>query len=397
MAKFIYRAKNTSGDIVTGSVVSNNQVEAEDLLLKNNLILVDIEPEQVKFKLSLNRFGIKDKLMFTRQLSTLVGAGISLPKAIAIIANQATSEYVKSVYYSMVHDLEQGQSLSMSMSKFPTHFTPVMISVVRSGEQTGNLEEVLKQLADQLDRDSQLISKVRNAMIYPIVVIGMMIIITIVMLVFVVPKFKEIFAAAKADLPVATKMLIGVSDSIVNWWYFYLVAILFIVFAVRAFMISDYGSYFMDKIKIKIPLFSSTIKGVYMARLSQTLAMMNRSGVPILESIKIVATVMNNRVYENILNYAASQVERGIPLSSPLSKAPDIPQLVSQMVAVGEQTGQIETIMDKLGAFYEEETNEKVKGLSSLIEPLIIAILGIAVAFVVISIITPIYKIAQIQ
>lgn len=396
--KYLYRAKNTSGDMVTGSLVASDEVEAEAILQKNSMIMVDIEPaHSIRINSFFNRFPLREKMIFTRQLSTMVSAGIAAPKAIAVIATQTQNEFAKSVYYHLIDDLEQGLQLSVAMSKYPNHFSQVMISVIRSGEQTGQLDEVLNQLAKQLERDNMLSSKVRNAMIYPAIVILAMLGIGIFMMIFVIPKFKAIFASAKVDLPWSTQALIGFSDSVVSYWYFYFIVLVFLVLAVRAFLISDYGRYFFDELKLKIPVFSKVVEGVYMARFSQTLAMMNKSGVPILESIKIISTVMDNQVYNEGLRMATAQVERGLPLSSQLSKNPNFPVLVSQMIGVGEQTGQLEGVMDKLGKFYEEETDEKIKGLASLIEPVVMILLGIGVAFIVISVITPIYKIAQIQ
>ncbi len=396
--KYLYRAKNTCGDIATGSLVASDEVEAEAILQKNSMIMVDIEPaHSIRINSFFNRFPLREKMIFTRQLSTMVSAGIAAPKAIAVIATQTQNEFAKSVYYHLIDDLEQGLQLSVAMSKYPNHFSQVMISVIRSGEQTGQLDEVLNQLAKQLERDNMLSSKVRNAMIYPAIVILAMLGIGIFMMIFVIPKFKAIFASAKVDLPWSTQALIGFSDSVVSYWYFYFIVLVFLVLAVRAFLISDYGRYFFDELKLKIPVFSKVVEGVYMARFSQTLAMMNKSGVPILESIKIISTVMDNQVYNEGLRMATAQVERGLPLSSQLSKNPNFPVLVSQMIGVGEQTGQLEGVMDKLGKFYEEETDEKIKGLASLIEPVVMILLGIGVAFIVISVITPIYKIAQIQ
>lgn len=384
--------------MVTGSVVSGDEVEAATILQKNSLMLIDIEPEHsINITSLFNRFPLREKMIFARQLATMIGAGISAPKAISIIAAQSDKEFIRSVYHHLIDDMEKGLQLSVAMSKFPRQFTPVMVSVIRSGEQSGQLDRVLSQLAKQLERDNMLSTKIKNAMIYPAIVVLAMLGIGIFMMIYIVPKFKDIFAASKAELPWATLALIGFSDSLVHYWYFYFIVLVFLIFAVRAFLISDYGSYFFDSVKLKIPVFNKVIEGIYMARFSQTLAMMNQSGVPILESIKIISTVMDNQVYQEGLQMATAQVERGLPLSSQLSKNPHFPVLVSQMIAVGEQTGQLESVMDKLGQFYEEETDEKIKGLSSLIEPVIMIILGIAVAFIVISIITPIYKIANLQ
>jgi len=399
MAKFLYKAKNTSGDIVSGSVIADNDMQAESILLKNSLILVDLEPEKVEgFMLSfLNKFTIHDKLMFARQLSTMVAAGISLPKAMGIIAVQTSNERAKSIYYKIISDLESGLTFSTALAKHPNVFDPVIIAVIRSGEQTGNLDKVLDQLAKQFERDNSLVTKIRNALLYPAVILVAMIAIGVTMMVYIVPKFKEIFTSSGVQLPLATKMLIGFSDSMIGYWYVYLIFVIGLYIGLRAFTISDYGEYFFDTMKLRLPVINRISEGVYITRLAQTLSMMSRSGVPILESIKLVATTINNRVYQDGLQYAAGQVERGLPLSVPLAKNSNFPILLSQMVAVGEQTGHLEGIMEKLGQYYEEETNEKIKGMASLIEPVLMILIGIAVAFIVISVITPIYKIAQIQ
>lgn len=398
MPRYLFKAKNTSGNIVSGSLQANDDVQAEDMLLKNNLILVDLEavktPDYFSF---LHRFSLRDRLMFTRQLSTMIAAGVSIPKALSIIASQTQTEFVKNVYSKLIDEIEKGQTFSSALGRFPTFFSPVMISVVRAGEQTGNLEQVLAQLAKQFERDYSLSAKVRNAMIYPVVVLCIMLVIATGMMIFIIPKFKEIFKASNVELPIATKILISISDSMVNFWYFYLVGIIALLLALRSFLISDYGRYYFDSFKLKVPIAKSIFKGIYMAHLSQTLAMMNRSGVPILETIRVISSVISNQVYSEALVDAAAQVERGMPLSAPLAKNSYFPILVAQMVAVGEQTGHLENVMDNLGNYYEEETDQKIKGLASLIEPLIMVVLGVGVAFIVISVLTPIYKIAQAQ
>lgn len=399
MSRYLFKAKNTSGDLVSGSVAAGNEVEAESILLKNKLILVDLEPEKapvLSFSF-FNRFTLHDRVIFTRQLATMIAAGVSLPKALGVIAVQTENPHIKSIYYKLIDELEKGQSLSNALSLFPDAFSPVMIAVVKSGEQTGNLDQVLNQLAKQFERDNYLVTKVRNAMVYPLVVLSAMVMIGIIMMVYIVPKFKEIFVSSNVSLPTATTILIGISDSLIHYWYFYLVVLIGLILGFRAFLVSDYGQYAFDVFKLRFPVAKKVFEGIYVTRLSQTLSMMSRSGVPILESIKIVATVINNEVYREGLEYAASQVERGLPLSNPLAKNPNFPILISQMVAVGEQTGHLESIMEKLGQYYEEETDDRIKSLSSLVEPVLMIIIGAAVAFVVISIITPIYKIAQIQ
>lgn len=399
MSKYLYKAKNTSGDLVSGSITAENEIQAEDILLKNSLILVDLEPVKLgSLTLPfLDRFTLHDRLVFARQLSTMVAAGVSLTKAIGVIAVQTPNQHAKNIYYKLIEELERGQSFSTALARFPDIFSPVMIAVIRSGEQTGNLDQVLDQLAKQFERDNYLLSKIKNALLYPIVILIAMFGIGVIMMVYIIPKFKEIFEASNVNLPTSTAMLIKTSDSMVAFWYLYSISLIAIIIGIRAFIISDYGRFIYDNFKLKAPIINQITQGIYMTRLSQSLAMMSKSGVPILESIRLVSTVINNSVYQEGLEYAASQVERGLPLSAPLAKNPNFPVLLSQMVAVGEQTGHLEGIMEKLGKYYEEETDEKIKGMSSLIEPIIMIIIGVAVAFIVISIITPIYTIAQIQ
>jgi len=396
MSNFIFKAKNTSGDIVTGSVVAGNTIEAEQILAKKNMVLIDIDqPNKSDYLSFLKRFSLRDKLMFTRQMSTMIKAGVSIPKAISVIVTQTKNEYIKGVYLKLIDDLEKGEKFSTALSRFPNVFPQVMISVVRSGEQTGNMEQVLDQLSKQFENENYLVTRIRNAMIYPVVILCVMVIIGVGMMVYIIPKFKEIFQASNIELPILTKMLISVSDSLISWWYFYLIAIIALVLVIRAFAISDYGKYFLDDIKLKIPIANKIFEGVYMSRLTQTLAMMSKSGVPILETLKIVASVINNEVYAAAIIFSATQVEKGLPLSVPLSKSNIFPMLLSQMVAVGEQTGRSEEVLETLSNYYIEETDQKIKGLSSIIEPVLMVFIGIAVAFIVFAVITPVYTIAQ--
>jgi len=343
----------------------------------------------------LNRVSLKEKAFLARQLATMIASGLTLDKSLNILIEQTKNPTLKKTLESVIKDIEAGSPFSVAIAKYPRVFDKVFVNVVISGEAVGRLADVLDRLAGQLEKQNSFISKMKGALLYPIFIVIAMIAIAIIMMVKVVPELKNIFAEAGAQLPWSTKVLIAISDSLANFWYIYLLALIGIIIGVYYGLKTDWVKKLVSKVEIDAP--GGIGRDVYMARFARTLGMLVTSGTPIIEALNITAEVMNNVVYEEKIKQAASQVEKGVPLSVPIEKAKIFPVIVPQMISVGEQTGKLDETLQKLADYYEEEADDKIKSLSSLFEPVIIVIIGLGVAFLVFSILLPIYQIAQIQ
>ena len=342
-----------------------------------------------------DRVNAKDKAFLSRQLSTMINSGLPLDRAVAILAAQTRKKILKDTLNEINKDLESGEKFSTAISRHPKVFDRVYVNMVISGEAVGKLSEVLTHLADELEKNNSFNSKIQSALVYPIFIIVVMIVIVFIMMTKVIPQLTEIFKESKAELPWATKVLISISSYMISYWWVVLLILIAIVAGIYIFLKTEAGEYLFSKIQIKFP--TGIGKDIYMARFARTLSMLLSSGTPIIDAVRITADVMNNKIYKKSLENLAVQLERGIPMSVPLEKDQYFPLVVPQMVMVGEQTGRLDEILNNLANYYEEQGSEKIKGITSLFEPALIVIIGVGVAFIVFSILMPIYQIVQLQ
>jgi len=342
-----------------------------------------------------NRVRNKDKALLARQLATMLGAGLAIDQAFRILAMQTQNPILKKSYATIIQDLEQGNTLSFALAKQNRIFDPVFIAIVRSGENTGQLDKVLSQLAERLEQTEDFNNKVKGALYYPSFVILTMIVIIILMMLYVVPQIKSVFADLNVQLPWTTRAIIAISNFTVGFWWVELIVLIILVSAFYFLLKSKEGGSWWDHMKIRVPIVKELYTMIYMARFCRTMSMLIQAGIPIMETIAVTADVIQNRLYNQSLRNVASQVERGIPMSVPLQKDKYFPPIVSEMIMVGEQTGRMGTVLSKLAEYYEKETDALIKGLAGLIEPIILVIVGVGVGFLVISIIWPIYSLAQ--
>lgn len=397
MARFIYKAKNSRGEIATGTVRANNESEAEKVLTKHGLVPTELYPERKPLKLALfpHRIGAQDRAVFSRQLATMISAGLSLPKAISIIAKQQSNDHLKNVFLDIYNDLQEGYNFSSALSKHPEAFDRVYVSVVSSGEATGKLDIVLDQLADQLEDDSNFVSKVKTSLYYPAFVLVALIGIGIFMLAFVIPKLKDLFSQAGEQLPIMTRILLALSDFIQNYWWVLILVVVGLVLFFKYWLATDSGQRSMSTIQLSIPGLKNVFQGLHMFRFTRTLSMLIGAGVPLLDALRISGSVINNLQYEESIANIAKQVEKGVPLSVQLIKEPIFPQLIGQMAAVGEETGELDKVLSKVADYYERATSDLTTSISSLIEPAVLLIVGAGVAFMVFAIYIPIYQISS--
>lgn len=406
MANFIYTAKDKDGQTKTGHLEAANQHELAATLRSQGLILISAdEPGEEKTsgkKLAnwLNRLSSKwgwislvDKMVFSRHLAVMIEAGLSLNQALKALAEQNRNPKFQKIINQVEANVRQGKSFSNSLAEHPKVFNEIYINMTKVGETSGNLSEVLKLLAEQMKKDHELISRVRGAMIYPAVIITAMIGIGIMMMVTVVPKLTEIFTEMNIELPLSTRIIIGISNFLKNNFLLGL-GILIVSLVLLRFIIKIKAvRNILHKIYLRLPIFGSLIQKINSARFSRTISSLIESGVSIVESLKIVSGVLNNVHFKKSLIDSANQVQKGKELSKSLGSYKKLyTPMVIQMIGVGEETGNLSDVLETLADFYEEEIDNTTKNMSSIIEPIIMIIIGGAVGFFAISMMQPMYS-----
>lgn len=337
----------------------------------------------------------KEKALITRQIATMLASGLAIDQTFKILNMQTKNKALSFAYQNIIYDLEQGHSLSSALGRQKQIFDSVFIAIVRSGENSGKLDKVLEQLADRLELTEDFNSKIKSAMYYPIFLVCTMFAIVIVMIVYVIPQLKSVFTDIGVPLPWTTRFILWVGDFTIKYWWVDVIAFIIIGIGAYFFFRSKDGGSKWDQFKINMPIFKDLFILIYMARFCRTMSMLSQAGLPIMETLAISADVVQNQIYAKSLKNVSLQVERGIPMSVPLSKDKIYPIMVSQMILVGEQTGKMSQVLTKLAEYYERETDNQIKTLSSLIEPVLIVFIGFGVGFLVFSLIWPIYSIAQ--
>lgn len=394
MAEFTYRAKDQSGEDRIGTVQSSDAHSAAIILRKKGLIVISVNAKGGANNLLgkiFNRVSFTDLVVVTRQLATMVSAGLVLSEAIDILEEQQNNKTLKKALEEISQDIKGGLTLAQSLSKHPNIFPKLYVNLVKSGEASGKLDQVLQQMADGLEKEREFKARIKGAMIYPIVVIVMMFMVVVIMMVFVIPKLITLYSQSTIDLPLPTKILIGTSNLFVNFWWLGLLIIIGSFIGITRWNKTPQGNLFLGKLILRIPLIGKIISNVTLTNFNRTFGLLTSAGIPLLESIGIVSDLTDNPVFRISLKEAYAGVEKGLPFSSLLGAEP-FPRIVGQMVRVGEETGKVDEIFFKLAEYFESESDHLVKNLTVAIEPIILVILGIGVGFLVISIILPIYK-----
>ncbi len=412
MPHFRYTVKDKNGQTLQSSGEAGDEKSLIENLRKQGLIIISVAPEKETAKAAQRGAGsakqsagaggkrgsikLAELLLFTRQLATLVQSGIPLVQSLDILSEQTENRRFKTVIKRVTDDVSAGSSLNEALAKHPKVFSPLFVNMVKAGESSGALDDIMDRLASYLEKTDSLIRKVRSAMIYPMVVSIMAVLITLVMMLKVVPVFKSIFADFGGDLPLPTQILIQVSDLLIHTFFLWFGAAAILIFLVRRFLKTDKGQLALDKFKLKMPVFGTIFKKVAVSKFTRTLATLIRSGVPILSALEIVAKTSGNRVIENAVGKVRISIREGENITDPLAKSGVFPPMVVRMISVGEQTGELEKMLSKIADFYDDQVDASVSGLTSVIEPLVIAFLGIFIGGIVICMFLPIFKLSQL-
>jgi type IV pilus assembly protein PilC len=397
---YTYKVRDRRGALITGEIVGESQDLVLAKLREQHYIPLEVKAKsgglKREFHILPQKAKLKDLSVFSRQFATMVNSGLPLLRTLAILEEQTESKYLAKIVGEMRLDVEKGVSLSAAMAKHPRAFNDLYVSMVRAGETSGTLDSVLVRLADNLEREVSLRRQIKSAMTYPIVVVIMVFLILTAMLLFVVPTFKDLYAQLGGTLPLPTRLLIALSDAVKSFFIFFILGIIGLAFLFRWWKNSDKGRLTWDKLKLRVPIFGPLFHKTAMSRFARTLSVLNRSGVPILQSLDIVQDTVGNAVVAEAVKDLQAGVKEGESLATPLSRHEVFPAMVVQMIAVGEETGALDTMLEKVALFYDEEVTAAVESLTSLIEPVMIAVVGGAVGAIVIALYLPTFKIFEL-
>ncbi len=399
MATYKYRARSMDGESLSGIVEAPGENEAAELLGDRGLIVLSLVAGKKKsFKgININLGGVnqKDLVIFSRQLAVMISATIPIVQALRILSQQTSNPVFTDKIIEIANDVDGGMKLSDAMGKHSKIFSNFFVAMIKSGETSGRLEEVLEYLADQMEKDYDLVARIKGAMIYPIVILVGLVGVSVLMMVYILPKLTPMLKESGAELPAITNWLIAISDFMVSSWYYILFILALLAFVFVFWTKSQSGKNMWDAIKIKIPIFGALFKKIYLVRFTRSLHTLIKGGVPISMALRITAEVVDNKAYADLIMKTVAEVEAGNSISTLFAKSPLVPKMLSQMMIVGEKTGRIDTILERLSDFYSREINTMVANLTTLIEPLILVLMGVGVGGIVAAIMLPMYKVAQ--
>jgi type IV pilus assembly protein PilC len=397
MATYVFRAIDIAGASAKGEVEAVSKQAVADQLKARGLVIVDISDKHKSKEIHLALFErVKpgDLTVLTRQLATMIASGMTLLRALYVLEQQTESRPLRDAVVGVRKDVEAGLLFSSALARYPKVFSPLFVAMVESGESGGRLAEALLRVADQLEKDDALRRQVKSAMMYPTVIFSFAGIVLIAMVAFLIPVFEKTFREFGSDLPPITKFTVGLSHLITGKWYLLIGVVVLAVVAFRRWKRSSWGRPQWDRFRLHFPFkIGPVVQKIALARWSRTLSSLVASGVPILQAIEITGRTAGNAVVEKAMADVTASVKSGGTISAPLRNAPVFPAMVCQMVGVGEETGALETMLAKVADFYEDEVAAAVKGLTSLLEPLMIIVVGGIVGFIVISMYMPLFKV----
>lgn len=399
MPYYRYTVKNEHGEDIRGKVEARNKHQAAVVLRERGLLVVKIDDLNDGLLDNLNKVisGIKysDIVEFTRQLSTMITAGLSLIEALTILEQQASKASIKQLMSSLIKSIEGGTSFSDALQAHPKVFSVTYVQLVKAGELGGILDDILERLADNMEKSKDLRGKIKGAMVYPVVVLVAMIAAMLVMMLVVVPKMNQMYEDLGATLPTPTLILIGISNFFVNFWWLVGILLVGAVIALQRWRKTEAGALNYDKFLFKIPIVGRLRTKIILTEYSRTLSLLMKAGVSLLESLEVVAFSTGSVLYRKAIHEMGKKVEKGVTLSQAIQAAEVFPPILVQMTAVGEETGKMDDVLMKLSVYFQNETENAVKGLMAAIEPLIMVLLGIGVGFMVIAVIMPIYNLTS--
>jgi len=395
MAVFAYRGRSTSGT-VSGQIEADDRPAAVAQLRARGIVATSVQERQAKAA-AVKKVGgkVKDKdlAIYTRQFSTMVDAGLPIAQCLAILAEQGDSKALRDVTGKIAREVEGGATLAESFRKYPKVFNDLFTNMLQVGESGGVLDIVLQRLSGYIEKAAKLKAQVKGAMVYPVTIMGVAVLVIVFMMIFVIPTFAKMFQGLGADLPLPTKIVMLVSEFTQKYILFLIGAIAGTIYSIKRYYNTDQGSKVIDAFLLRVPVIGMLIRKVSVARFTRTLGTLIKSGVPIMQALETVAQTAGNVVIAEAVNNTRESIREGGHLSDPLKKSGIFPNMVTSMISVGEETGALDIMLSKIADFYDQEVDTAVKGLTSLIEPIVIVVMGVIIGTIVVAMFMPMFEI----
>ncbi len=402
MKKFKYSARDAKGKPVTGEVEAKDPQAVADILHDRGLLVVSVK-EVTGFNLEkLNEINIggvpmKEKVVFMRQMSTMVGAGLPLSRSLEIMTQQAANPLFKRVLQNVLGSIQSGKTLADSFRQEEEVFDNITINLIEAGEESGNLEVVLEKLATELEEKDDLTSKIKSAMIYPAIILVIIIVVILLMMFVLVPAMADIYDDFDAELPFITRFLMSMSDFFINYWWALVVGGLVIFIGGKFYLDSPGGKRTFDKLVLKIPVIGDIVAKMQISQFTRILGLLLGSGLSIIKAIELTADSLSNTMFRETLMEAKDEVEKGGPLAIPIARSEYYPLLVSSMVAVGEETGEMDTVLEKVAEYYKSEVDTATGNLSTILEPVFLVVMGVAIGFIALGVYMPMFQLSAVM
>ena len=393
--QFLYKVKDKNGKTLKGSTEAMDLATATSALRAQDYFVVDIKGKsEGNVKLSnlfKKKVSIRDKIVFTKQLGVMIKSGLSIVEALEALEEESQNKYFAAQIKKMISDIKGGIPLSKAMEQHKDTFNDIYINMVKSGEKSGKVEKVLERLSVQLEKDYDLTRKIKGALTYPLFVLVALVIVAVLVLTFIIPQLTSIFEDAGVPLPMITKIVIALSGSLKKYGLYYLAVIIVLVVALIKFKHTSKGKRVFDKVMVRIPVFGGLLKKTYMSRFTRNFAALSASGLPLLDVFKVTADTIGNEGYKEEVIKMGEEVKSGKNISSAIKESPLFPKMIGQLSAVGEKSGSVDQVFDILADFYDKDIDNITSNLSTLLEPMIMLVLGVGVGFLIVAVLQPMY------
>ncbi|GAB4157413.1 MAG: type II secretion system F family protein [Candidatus Dojkabacteria bacterium] len=401
MKDFNYEARTKEGAIYKGKIKAKDVNDAVSMLQSKDLIVINAQ-EDTGFSVErLNQINIggvpmKDRVVFMRHLATMISAGLPISQALDILQSQAANPKFKRVLYEVYSDVQGGLSLAKAFKKNDSVFDEITISLIEAGEESGHLMEVLQRTATELENKKKLQEKIRSAFTYPIIISVVVVVVVAILVTVLVPAMKEIYDQFNSDLPWVTQFMVDVSDFILGFWWLILIIVLTGIIGIKMYIDTEEGKKNLHKLLLKMPIFGELITKIQITQFTRVLSLLLKSGLSIVESLRLTAQALSNIHFKNAIMETKEEVEKGVPMATPLARSEYFPLIVSQMVAVGEESGAIDMVLDKMSEYYNSEVEVMTSNLTTLLEPLILIVMGGVIAFVAFAVYMPMFSLVEV-
>jgi len=400
MKKFKYSARDVKGKIVTGEIEARDPESVTDILHDRGLIVVSVkEGMGIDFErlaeINVGGVPMKEKVIFMRQMSTMVGAGLPLTRALEIMVQQAGNPFFKRVLKEVLATVQSGKSLSDSFRSQEEIYDEVTLNLIEAGEESGKLEIILERLATELEEKNSLTSKLKSAMIYPMIILVVIVIVIVLMMMVLIPSMATIYGDFGAELPMVTRILMSMSDFFIKFWWAILVVLAVLIIGGKYYLDSDKGKRNWDKLVLKIPVIGGIITKMQLSQFTRILALLLGSGLSIIKALELTASSLSNSMFKDTIVEAKAEVEKGGALALPIARSEYFPLLVSSMIAVGEETGEIDSVLTKVSEYYKEEVDVATTNMASVLEPVFLIIMGLAIGFIALGVYMPMFQLSS--